>query len=248
MRRLLAAIAGVGLLAVPAVASAEVTGVDVSRFDGAIAWRKAAAAGVEFAFVQASRGSGSDCTVKPWSCGRDRRYDFNYREARRQGVRVGAYHRAFTGGETLRAAKRDARREAALFVAEVGRLRRGDLLPVLDFETPFAGLDGRRLRGWIATWTRRVEDALGARPIIYTNVSSWSSTGNTRIFARAGHRLWVANWGVSRPLVPARNWSGRGWSVWQYTNGGRVPGIPGRTDMNRLGVPLREISVRSARR
>ena len=182
--------------------------------------------------------------MRPRRCGADPRYAYNYRGARASGLRVGPYHRAFVGGRSLRAAKRDARIEAKLFIGEVGGLRRGDLRPALDIETPFAGLDPRRLRAWIRTWLEQVRIHLGARPLIYTNVNSWQFTGDVRAFARAGHRLWVANWGVSRPAVPAGNWNGQGWSVWQFTNDRRVDGIEGRPDVNRLGVPFRAISVR----
>lgn len=228
--------------------AADLAGVDVSRFDGKIDWERAADAGVDFAFVQASRGNGSDCTVKPERCGADRHYETNYREAGRAGVRVGAYHRAFMGGGSLSGARRDARHEAALFVGQVGRLRAGDLLPVLDVETPFGGLRGRTLRAWLYAWLAEVEDGLGVRPMIYTNVSSWAATGDRGAFARAGYRLWVANWGVRSPAVPAGGWAGQGWSVWQYTNAGQVPGIEGRTDLDRYGVPVGEISVAGSSR
>ena len=221
-----------------------VLGVDVSRFDGRVDWRRVRSDGISFAFVQASRGSGADCTVKPRRCGADRRYRVNYRGASQAGLRVGAYHRAFVGGGSLRSARRDARIEADLFAARVGTLRRSDLLPALDFETPFAGLSPRLLRAWIRTWLERVRARFGVRALIYTNPDSWSYTGDVRSFARAGHRLWVASWGVRRPAVPAANWDGQGWSVWQFTNDGRVDGIAGRPDMNRLGVPFRNISAR----
>jgi lysozyme len=220
------------------------TGIDVSRFERRIDWTRVAGSGVDFAFVQASRGSGSDCAVKQWTCGADRFYDLNHRRAREEGIRAGPYHRAFTNGGSIAAARRDARAEALVFIREVGRLRPGDLRPVLDFETPFDGLGPGLLRAWVHAWCNRVERALGARPIIYTNAYSWSFTDDARGLARSGHPLWVAHWGVSRPLVPAGGWDGRGWSVWQYTNAGRVPGIRGRTDLNRLGAPYRRISVR----
>jgi lysozyme len=244
--RLAAALAAVATsaLAAPAPAAAEVLGIDVSRFDGRIAWQRVADAGIEFAFVEASRGSGEDCTVRPRRCGADPLFARNYRAARSAGLRVGAYHRAFAGGRSVRGARRNARVEAKLFVEQVGTLRRGDLLPALDVETPFGGLAPRALRAWIRTWLESVRARLGARPLIYTNLYSWQFTGDVRSFARAGHRLWVANWGVRRPAVPAGNWDGRGWSVWQFTNDGRVPGVPGRPDMNRLGAPFRAISVR----
>lgn len=233
----------VSLAAPAASASATTTGVDISRFDGRINWERVAGAGVTFAFVQASRGDGSDCTVKPERCGRDLHYETNYRNARRAGIRVGAYHRAFAGGATVADARSDARHEAAVFVKEIGTLRDGDLLPVLDVETPFVGLSPRRLRAWLHTWLDTVEGDLGVKPMIYTNTSSWSATGDRGAFARARYRLWVANWAVPSPAVPVGNWASHGWSVWQFTNAGHVPGIEGTTDMDRLGVPFHWISV-----
>ena len=110
-----------------------------------------------------------------------------------------------------------------MFVDQVGELRDGDLLPALDVETPFGGLSKKGLRRWIRTWLDRVRRKLGGpKPILYTNASSWQATGDTRRFARAGHPLWVANFGVDSPAVPAGNWDGKGWSVWQFTSSGRV--------------------------
>jgi lysozyme len=218
-------------------------GIDVSRFQGEIGWQLVADDGVEFAFVQASRGSGDDCAVRPKRCGPDRHYPDNYLNAREVGIPVGAYHRAFVGGGTRRQVRRDARTEADVFLSQVGELRSGDLLPALDVETPFDVRGPGKLRAWVRTWLARVRSELGERPIIYTSPSSWTATGNTTEFAAAGHLLWIANWGVSQPTVPAANWAGRGWSVWQYTSSGSVNGIEGRVDLDRLNVGLAEISV-----
>jgi GH25 family lysozyme M1 (1,4-beta-N-acetylmuramidase) len=225
------------------VASAKVVGIDVSRFQERIAWERVPTDRIRFAFVQASRGSGDDCTVRPGRCGTDGWYEFNYRNARAAGIPVGAYHRAFVNGDSLYEAKQDAREEAAVFLRRVGHLRRGDLLPVLDLEPPYDGLTPRQLRGWTAVWLRRVERRLGVKPMIYTSYYGWLPTENTRFFARAGHRLWVAHWGVRSPMLPAHDWSGRGFSVWQFTSSGRVRGIRGPVDLNRLGVRLTDVMV-----
>ena len=229
----IACIAGLAL-GPSAVAAERVPGIDVSRFNEEIAWEQVATAPIEFAFVQASRGSGDDCTVKPRRCGGDGFYDANYLGATAAGIRVGAYHRAFTNGDGRRQVKADAKAEARLFVGEVGGLAEADLLPALDVEAPFDGLNRRELRLWVRTWLKRVEDGLGVKAIIYTNATSWAETGDTIRFARRGHPLWVANWGVTAPLVPAANWAGEGWSIWQYTSSGSVPGIEGRVDRNWL--------------
>ena len=231
-------------LVLPAAAAAERRpGIDVSRFQGRIDWERVGETEVEFAFVQASRGSGADCAVEPTRCGPDEFYDRNYTRARQNGIRVGPYHRAFAGGEDRLGIKRDSRREAKVFLAEVGELDERDLLPVLDVETPFGGLDPQGLRVWVRNWLTKVEKELGAKPIIYTNYSSWQATEDTTAFARRGYLLWVANFDVDRPKVPALNWNGLGWSVWQYTSGGRVPGISGNVDENVARTSLNSLSV-----
>lgn len=231
-------------LATPAADAARPErGVDVSRFQGKINWNRVAKDGIDFAFIQAARGSGKDCAVAPTECGTDGQYERNYEGAREAGIRVGAYHRAFAGGGGRKRTRKDARKEARLFVDSVGKLRKGDLLPALDLESPFGGLRPKPLRRWVRVWLARVERKLGAKPIIYTNTTSWRATGDTKKFARKGHPLWVANWGVKSPSVPAGNWGGEGWAVWQHTSSGRVKGIDGRVDRNRLRVRLSRISA-----
>lgn len=235
--------APVARLALPSAAPARPLGVDVSRFNGAIDWNQVALSGRRFAFVQASRGSGADCLVKPLQCGADPLWLSNSAAARGAGLRVGAYHRAFASGATRALAKADAGAEAALFVSQVGRVPRGDLLPVLDVETPFTGLTPGRLRTWITTWMKRVRKGTGAKAMIYTNATSWGATANTTQFV-AGHPLWIAQWQVAKPtLVPAANWGGIGWSVWQFTSSGSVPGITGRVDEDTIRVGLGRITV-----
>ena len=159
------------------------------------------------------------------------------------GIRVGAYHRAFASGSTIADARLDALAESDVFLSTVGTLQGGELIPVLDVETPFTGMTPTTLRTWIRVFVKRVTKRLGRKPMIYTNATSWSATGNTREFAKARFPLWVAEWGVSAPTVPAGNWAGRGYSVWQFTSSGRVPGISGRVDMDRLGKGLAKITV-----
>jgi GH25 family lysozyme M1 (1,4-beta-N-acetylmuramidase) len=241
---LLATLCVVALAWAPATASAgRAQGIDISRFQGTIDWAQVAGAGIDFAFVQASRGSGLDCTVASTSCGGDPYFAVNRSSAAANGIRVGPYHRAFATGSTLAEARADAAAEAAVFLAGVGSLNSGELVPVLDVETPFTGLNPKRLTAWIRTWVKRVRAGLGRKPMIYTNYSSWGYTGHTREFAKARYPLWVAEWGVRKPSVPALNWAGRGWAVWQWTSSGSVPGISGRVDMNRLRVRLRKLTV-----
>jgi lysozyme len=242
---ILAAVAAiVGMTAGPASAGTRAPGVDVSRFQGAIDWPTVAASGIRFAFVQASRGSGADCTVKPQQCGPDPNFAANRLAAEGAGIRVGAYHRGFASGSTDADARADSLTEADIFIAQVVQLNAGELLPVLDVESPFTGMSSTTLRTWVRVFVKRVTKRLGRKPMIYTNASSWSATGNTPEFAKAKYPLWVAEYGVSKPSVPANNWARHGFSVWQYSSSGMVPGIHGNVDQDRLGVGLAKLTIR----
>jgi lysozyme len=231
------------LLPAQSMAGTRAMGIDVSRFQKVIDWPSVAGAGIRFAYVQASRGSGTDCTIKPEQCGADPYFAANRAAAESVGIRVGAYHRVFASGATPAEARADALVEADLFLAAVGTLQSGELTPVIDVETPFTGMTASSLRTWVRVWVKRVNRRLGRKPMIYTSATSWAATGNTTEFARAKYPLWVAHYGVSRPSLPAGNWAGRGYSVWQYTSSGSVPGISGRVDMDRLGTGLAKITV-----
>jgi lysozyme len=241
----LALLLALALAASPATAGAgtRALGIDVSRFQKTIDWTAVAGSGIRFAFVQASRGSGADCTVKPEQCGADPYFATNRAAAESVGIRVGAYHRGFASGGTTATARADALAESDVFLAAVGTLQSGELTPVLDVETPFTGMTATTLRTWIRVFVKRVNRRLGRKPMIYTNATSWAATGNTAEFAKAKYPLWVAEYGVPRPSVPARNWAGHGYSVWQYTSSGRVPGISGHVDMDRLGTGLAKITI-----
>lgn len=239
-----ATIGAVGLVTSPASGASRLPGIDVSRLQEQIDWQAVAGDGVRFAFVQASRGSGDDCTVRPRQCGADGFYDFNYLEAKAAGVRVGPYHRAFVGGDGQAEVEADAEAEAAIFIDEVGELHKGDLRPALDMEVPFGDLNAAELRIWARTWLDAVRGALGVKPIIYTNASSWLLLGDPTSFARAGNPLWVAGWHVPEPQVPAANWAGRSWRIWQHASDGSVEGISGRVDLDRLRGGWHGVSVR----
>ena len=107
---------------------------------------------------------------------------------------------------------------------------------MLDLETA-NGLDPVSLSSWAQTWLSQVTAATGVRPIIYTNPKFWStSMANTDWFARNGYSvLWIAHWTkASQPAVPAGGWAGNGWSFWQYSSAGTVPGISGPVDLDRF--------------
>lgn len=205
---------------VPTPTPAFVDGIDVSYHQGTIDWRQVAAAGKRFAFVRASAGT---LTA-------DSAYAANHHGARAAGLAVGSYH--FANPDT---AVNDAGNEASWFLRNAV-IASGDLVPVLDFETS-NGLDPAALTAWAQTWLSQVSLATGVRPIIYTTPKFWmTSMVDTDWFAKNGYTvLWVAHWTTSsEPWVPAGGWGGNGWSFWQHSSTGIVPGISGNVDLDRF--------------
>jgi lysozyme len=203
----------------PTPTAAFVDGIDVSYHQGAIDWWPVASAGKRFAFIRATAGTLTADTA----------YATNRSGARAAGIAVGSYH--FANPDT---AFNDASNEASWFLRNA-TIASGDLIPVLDFETA-NGLDPASLTAWAQTWLSQVSAATGVRPIIYTTPNFWfASMADTDWFARNGYAvLWIANWTTaSQPAVPAGGWGGNGWSFWQHSSSGSVPGINGAVDLDR---------------
>jgi GH25 family lysozyme M1 (1,4-beta-N-acetylmuramidase) len=192
-------------------------GIDVSHHQGVIDWAQVAGSGQRFAIAKATEGR---TFVDP-------NYAFNKTGAEGSGLVFGAYHFARPDDTP-----NDAIIEADHFV-DVAQLEAGNLIPVLDIERT-GGLSQAQVTQWILTWLSRVTERLGVRPMVYTSPNGWETrTGDTTAVADGGYTvLWVAHWRVSAPRVPAENWSGNGWTFWQYGNCGSVPGIDGCVDVD----------------
>lgn len=189
-------------------------GIDVSHHQNVIDWGQVAAAGYRFAVIRSSMGAG----------GIDNRFIINWDGAQKAGLLVSAYH--LVRPEHSGTAQLD-------HFLRVLAGRTPDLPLVLDVE-----LDGRtatlppRTPDEIALCVREMGDGLIARgfrrPIIYTAAWFWNERVSITPHWEA-YDLWVANYGVAAPLLPAP-W--KSWLFWQYSESGTVPGVPGPCDLN----------------
>jgi GH25 family lysozyme M1 (1,4-beta-N-acetylmuramidase) len=205
-------------------AQSYIQGIDVSHWQKSINWAKVARARYRFAFAKATDGRTFE----------DPNYAAYRSGATSHGIYFGAYHFARPEGSTWGARRWDARREADFFV-QTAKPAAGDLLPVLDLEKS-GGLSPRHLKQWVTFWLRRVESDLDVKPIIYSGIYFWKNSMNdTTKFADEGYKiLWLPHYtSDSTTEVPADNWGGNGWTFWQYTSSGSVPGIDGRVDLDR---------------
>jgi GH25 family lysozyme M1 (1,4-beta-N-acetylmuramidase) len=211
----------------PPVVTTPLEGLDVSQYQGTIDWTQVFAAGKRFALIRASAGNLTD----------DPTYAANRAGAKAAGLKVAAYHFGNPCNSSLFPPPcniiGDALDEADHFLRRATPAS-GELLPILDIELS-NGLSTTDLQTWVGTWLEEVRSKLGVRAMIYASPNFWTTyMGDTTAFVDAGYTLlWIAHWGVATPRIPAANWGGKGWTFWQYTNLGSVPGISGRVDLDR---------------
>ena len=205
-------------------------GIDISHWQGPIDWTQVSAAGKRFAYMKASEGT---TYVDPT-------YLTNRAQARAAGLYVGAYHFANPSLDIG-----DAVAEANHFV-DTALPASGELLPVLDLETS-GGLAPADLIAWVQGYMEQVYQRTGVRGVIYGSPNFWKTyMGDTTWFAVSGYDiLWAAHWTLApAPTVAGGNWGGKGWTFWQYTSDGSVPGITGRVDLNRYnGLDLTRVLI-----
>lgn len=198
-------------------------GIDVSRYQGAIDFERVKAAGVDFVLLRSSIGDASDTTT-----GEDIRFAVNFREAKKAGLMVGAYH--YLLGEDVE----DAISEARFFVKTLAPYD-PDFPAVLDFEDPWqqSYLTNEERTAMALAFMREVENA-GYYPMLYTN-TNWAE--NYLDMSRLSkYELWLAEW------HPKPTYNGK-FGIWQYTAYGGVSGIEGDVDLDICTKNYRKIIV-----
>lgn len=212
---LLAAALGMAALAAPHVYPRvelaplwyPVVGVDVSNHQGDIDWSALAASGIAFAYIKATEGGTF----------RDKRFVENWNEAKRAGVKRGAYH-FFTlckGGIE----------QAENFIATVPN-DPDALPPVVDAEHMgpcTATLTEKDHVAMLGDFMDALAKHYGRRPIVYT---TWEFDSAVLTGELAREKFWA------RSLVVPPMFRTSQWVLWQYHNRGRRPGVKGDLDLN----------------
>jgi len=192
------------------------SGIDVSYYQGDIAWPRVHRAGVRFAFIRVSDGS----TIQ------DTKFAANWSGAHNAKILRGAYQ--FFRPEESPVAQADVMIKA---LREHGR---GELPPVIDVETD-GGLPLATVVRNAKIWIEHVRSQLGVEPIVYTNPGMWRWQGAGELARQA---LWVAHYTEQCPSLPPP-WTR--WAFWQYTENGRIAGINGPVDLDVFDGSVEEL-------
>ena len=203
---------GITLYEVIATLEPFVEGIDVSWYQKKIDWKQVATTKV-FTFIKATEGTGLE----------DKLFASNWSAARNAGLLRGAYHFFHPSIDPVE--------QAEFFLSKVVTC---ELPPVLDVEASDNVASARLVQG-VNTWVEHVANRL-RRPLIYASPSFWQRLPASEIEQKAD--LWIAEWEIEHP---GKMGSWPGWSFWQYTSRGEVPGITGSVDLNRFNGTIDDL-------
>jgi lysozyme len=195
--------------------SSNAQGIDVSHYQGTVAWAEVRQAGIEFAFAKATDGL-------TWV---DPQFAVHWPGMKAAAVLRGAYH-YFEPAD-------DAAGQAEFFLSTV-QLAAGDLPPALDVEK--AGTSSTALWEGVETWLQTVAAATGLTPFLYMDPTFASEYQAPE--SLAAYPLWIAQYGVAQPTLPA-GWSA--WQIWQHTETGTVSGVTGNVDLDLFDGTVAEL-------
>ena len=183
----------------------DVKGIDVSSYQGEIDWDLIASQGISFAFIKATEGS----TFV------DENFAYNFEEAQKSHLAVGAYH--FFSYDSSGAT------QAENFINTVVPFE-GMLPPVIDVE--FYGDKEKDLpaREQVSEQLKAMLDLLeehyNQKPIIYATEKSYELYLSNDY---EEYDIWIRNV-LSKPELS----DNREWVFWQYTNRDRLNGYHGK--------------------
>ena len=185
-------------------------GIDVSEWQGDIDFRKVKEAGIEVVYIRAGQGFSYE----------DAKFERNYEEAKKNGLKVGAYHYV-TARNTD-----EAKLQAQFFVSLISK-KQIDCRLAMDFES-FGNLSKEEINKIALEFIKEVERLYKKEVVVYSNTYDATNIFNKEV---AEYPLWVAQYGVSSPQDNG-NWNN--WIGFQYSSTGRVSGIQGNVDLDRF--------------
>jgi len=179
-------------------------GVDVSHSNLSITWTNVKAAGIVFAYAEATDGNSY---IDPY-------FSSNWSGMKAAGVVRGAY--------AIFEPNVNGTAQANYFMSVIGALQPGDLPPMLEVDVNDAESAATIVTNLTECITE-IEAQTGRAPIVLTYPTFFSGdVGGSTNFS--SWPLWITGYAVTCPTLSA-GWTN--WAIWQYSGSGTVSGIPG---------------------
>lgn len=188
-------------------------GIDVSKHNGTIDFKKVKDSGIDFVIIRA--GYGGSAPVK------DEKFEENYSNARTNGLFVGAYIYSYADTTS------DIEYEKEAVINWLGG-KHLDLPVFLDLEDEKTGKCSKEEITSFANEFCKYIEKNGYESGIYAN-KYWllNKIDVNNLLANVDVTIWLAEWNkeITYPGI---------YTIWQYTSKGNVNGIKGNVDMNYL--------------
>lgn len=194
-------------------------GIDVSHYQGNINWSKVAQnKDITYAYIKSSEGS----TIQ------DDTYKYNIKEARKEGLKVGAYH--------FYRANVDPQEQLENMTSIVKKSDI-DLLPIIDVERIGKNISKAQFVNKLKTFMNAVTKHYGRKPILYTFVNFYNKYLADEGFDE--YKLMIAFYKDYEPELK----DGKKYIIWQYSSTGNITGIRGDVDQSKTmnGASLSDI-------
>lgn len=195
-----------------------IDGIDVSKWQADINWKKVKAAGVKFVFIRC----GYTALSKQFAMYEDEYFRKNIQGAYDQGIQIGVYF--FSNSITTSEAKQEARKTLELIEDYEDMIT----LPVVyDFEAFSSayrayGLSKAQVTKNMKAYSDIIQDA-GYTPMYYGSPSFLNSSFDVPSLSE--YDCWLANYTTKTTYTGD-------YTYWQYSSSGQVDGIEGNTDCN----------------
>ncbi|MBQ6236595.1 MAG: glycoside hydrolase family 25 protein [Bacteroidales bacterium] len=158
------------LLLLPVSLNAQ-KGIDVSRFQDSINWKRVAKnSNIEFVYVKATEGASIS----------DPMYKYNIKKAKDAGLLVGSYH--------VYSSRTTAYQQFANFKKTLGKTKQ-DLVPVLDIEALHCN---KLYMKRVDKLLELMEKEYGAKPMIYTSEKLYKTHFDTKKYKK--YHFFIANY------------------------------------------------------
>lgn len=186
-----------------------IKGIDVSHHQGDIDWAEVKKAQPNLAFVYVKCSEGKSYV--------DPKFKVNAKGASAQGYKVGAYHYFRMTSS--------AHNQFDNFKAQMDAVQI-DLIPMIDVERD-DGRPRKELQDSLQMLLSLLEKEYGKRPMIYGTNRSY----NEFCAPEFNHYpLYIGRYGKNKPVIIGPSH----YTIWQYSENARIPGIPKTVDMCRM--------------